>query len=141
MVVLAGTSAHCAERGDEVVTLDRSGDEPIDITDREATHAALAKHEPAVVYHLAALSHVGDSWSDPSAVYRVNIEGTAHVLDVARAAAVGRVVMNASAEEYGRADAADLRCARRPLTDDAVRVSKIAASYLAAAGASRMGST
>jgi len=126
-------AAHCAEQGDDVVTLDRSGDEPIDITDREATHAALAKHEPEVVYHLAALSHVGDSWSDPSAVYRVNIEGTAHVLDGARATGVRRVVVVGSAEEYGRVDAADL-----PLREDAplrpttpYGVSKIAASYLA----------
>jgi GDP-4-dehydro-6-deoxy-D-mannose reductase len=126
-------ATHCAEQGDDVVTLDRSGDEPIDITDREATHAALAKHEPEVVYHLAALSHVGDSWSDPSAVYRVNIEGTAHVLDGARAAAVRRVVVVGSAEEYGRVEAADL-----PLREDAplrpttpYGVSKIAASYLA----------
>ncbi len=126
-------AAHCAEQGDDVVMLDRSGDEPIDITDREATHAALAKHEPEVVYHLAALSHVGDSWSDPSAVYRVNIEGTAHVLDGARAAAVRRVVVVGSAEEYGRVEAADL-----PLREDAplrpttpYGVSKIAASYLA----------
>jgi GDP-4-dehydro-6-deoxy-D-mannose reductase len=126
-------AAHCAEQGDDVVTLDRSGDEPIDITDREETQAALAKHEPEVVYHLAALSHVGDSWSDPSAVYRVNIEGTAHVLDGARATGVRRVVVVGSAEEYGRVDAADL-----PLREDAplrpttpYGVSKIAASYLA----------
>jgi GDP-4-dehydro-6-deoxy-D-mannose reductase len=126
-------ATHCAAQGDDVATLDRSGDEPIDITDREATHAALAKHEAEVVYHLAALSHVGDSWSDPSAVYRVNIEGTAHVLDAARAAAVRRVVVVGSAEEYGRVDAADL-----PLREDAplrpttpYGVSKIAASYLA----------
>jgi GDP-4-dehydro-6-deoxy-D-mannose reductase len=126
-------ATHCAEQGDDVVTLDRSGDEPIDITDREATHAALAKHEPEVVYHLAALSHVGDSWSDPSAVYRVNIEGTAHVLDGARAAAVRRVVVVGSAEEYGRVEAADLplreEAPLRPTTP--YGVSKIAASYLA----------
>lgn len=126
-------AAHSAEQGDEVVTLDRSGDESIDITDRAATHAALAKHEPEVVYHLAALSHVGDSWNDPAAVYRVNVEGTAHVLDAARAASVSRVVVVGSAEEYGRVDAADL-----PLREDAplrpttpYGVSKIAASYLA----------
>jgi GDP-4-dehydro-6-deoxy-D-mannose reductase len=126
-------AAHCVEQGDDVVMLDRSGDDPIDITDRAATHAALAKNEPEVVYHLAALSHVGDSWNDPSAVYRVNVEGTAHVLDAARAAAVRRVVVVGSAEEYGRVDAADL-----PLREDAplrpttpYGVSKIAASYLA----------
>ena len=126
-------AAHSAEQGDDVVTLDRSGAEPIDITDRDTTHAALAKHEPEVVYHLAALSHVGDSWNDRSAVYRVNIEGTAHVLDAARAVGVRRVVVVGSAEEYGRVEAADL-----PLREDAplrpttpYGVSKIAASYLA----------
>src|SRR5690349_17497543 len=107
-------AAHSAEQGDDVVTLDRSGNEPIDITDRDATHAALAKHEPDVVYHLAALSHVGESWDDPGAVYRVNVEGTANVLDAARASAVHRVIVIGSAEEYGRVDAADL-----PLREDA----------------------
>ena len=41
-------------------------------------HASLARHRPEVVYHLAALSHVGESWGDPTAVLRVNVEGTAH---------------------------------------------------------------
>jgi len=126
-------AAHCAEQGDDVVAVDHSGATPVDITDRGATHAAFVRHEPEVVYHLAALSHVGDSWSDPSAVYRVNIEGTAHVLDAARAAGVRRVVVVGSAEEYGRVDARDL-----PLREDTplqpttpYGVSKIAASFLA----------
>ena len=68
----------------------------------------------APVDPLAALSHVGDSWNDRSTVYRVNVEGTAHVLDAARAAGVRRVVVVGSAEEYGRVDAADL-----PLREDA----------------------
>ena len=126
-------AAHCAEQGDDVVSIDRSGEHSVDITDRDATHAAFAHHEPEVVYHLAALSHVGDSWSDPSAVYRANIEGTAHVLDAARSVGVRRVVVVGSAEEYGRVEARDL-----PLREDAplrpttpYGVSKIAASYVA----------
>jgi GDP-4-dehydro-6-deoxy-D-mannose reductase len=126
-------AAHCREQGDDVVAVDRSGDAAVNITDRAATHAAFARHEPEVVYHLAALSHVGDSWADPSAVYRVNVEGTAHVLDAARAVGVRRVVVIGSAEEYGRVDARDL-----PLREDAplrpttpYGVSKIAASFLA----------
>jgi GDP-4-dehydro-6-deoxy-D-mannose reductase len=125
--------AHCSEAGDEVVTIDHTGPEPVDITDRDALHAALIGHRPEVVYHLAALSHVGDSWDDPTAVLRVNVEGTAHLLNAARAAAVRRVVVIGSAEEYGRVDERDL-----PLGEDAplrpaspYGVSKIAASFLA----------
>jgi GDP-4-dehydro-6-deoxy-D-mannose reductase len=125
--------AHCSEAGDEVVTIDHTGPEPVDITDRDALHAALIGHRPEVVYHLAALSHVGDSWDDPTAVLRVNVEGTAHLLNAARAAAVRRVVVIGSAEEYGRVDERDL-----PLREDAplrpaspYGVSKIAASFLA----------
>jgi GDP-4-dehydro-6-deoxy-D-mannose reductase len=124
---------HCEEAGDDVVAIDHSGEEPVDITDREALHASLARHRPEVVYHLAALSHVGESWGDPTAVLRVNVEGTAHLLNAARTAGVGRVVVIGSAEEYGRVEERDL-----PLHEDAplrpispYGVSKIAASYLA----------
>src|SRR5437870_1750585 len=60
----------CSEAGDEFVSIDRSGSVPLDITDREAIHGALARHRPDVVYHLAALSHVGESWNDPTGVLR-----------------------------------------------------------------------
>jgi GDP-4-dehydro-6-deoxy-D-mannose reductase len=123
----------CADAGDEVVSIDRSGANPLDITNREAVHDTLARVRPEVVYHLAALSHVGDSWNDPTLVLRVNVEGTANVLDAARAAAVSRVIVIGSAEEYGRVEEQDL-----PLGEDSplrpstpYGVSKIAASFLA----------
>jgi GDP-4-dehydro-6-deoxy-D-mannose reductase len=126
-------AAHCVEEGDEVVRIDRTGETAVDITDRSAITAAVDRFAPDVVYHLAALSHVGDSWSDPTSVYRVNIEGTGNVLDAARTVGVGRVVVVGSAEEYGRVDERDL-----PLREDAplrpttpYGVSKIAASFLA----------
>jgi GDP-4-dehydro-6-deoxy-D-mannose reductase len=126
-------AGECSEAGDEVVSIDRSGAAPLDITDRDAIHDALARHRPDVVYHLAALSHVGESWNDPTGVLRVNVEGTANVLDAARAAQVRRVIVVGSAEEYGRVDERDL-----PLREDAplrpstpYGVSKIAASFLA----------
>lgn len=126
-------AAHLAEAGDEVVSIDRTGSEGLDITDRDAIHDAFQRHLPSVVYHLAALSHVGESWNDPTRVLRVNIEGTANVLDAARAAEVSRVIVVGSAEEYGLVDERDL-----PLREEAplrpstpYGVSKIAASYLA----------
>jgi GDP-4-dehydro-6-deoxy-D-mannose reductase len=122
----------CREAGDDVVSVDRSGPEGLDITDRAAVEASFTRHRPDVVYHLAALAHVGDSWGDPTGVLRVNVEGTAHVLNAAHAARVGRVIVIGSAEEYGVVDERDL-----PLREDTplrpaspYGVSKIAASYL-----------
>ncbi|MDQ1509096.1 MAG: GDP-4-dehydro-6-deoxy-D-mannose reductase [Actinomycetota bacterium] len=126
-------SSACSAEGDEVVSTDRSGADALDITDRDAVHDAFARHRPEVVYHLAALSHVGESWNDPTLVLRVNVEGTANVLDGARAAGVNRVIVVGSAEEYGRVEERDL-----PLREDSplrpstpYGVSKIAASFLA----------
>jgi GDP-4-dehydro-6-deoxy-D-mannose reductase len=125
-------AAECTAAGDDVVSTDRSGVDPLDITNRRAVHDAFERHRPEVVYHLAALSHVGESWDEPNLVFRVNIEGTANVLDGARAAVVRRVIVVGSAEEYGRVDERDL-----PLREDSplrptspYGVSKIAASFL-----------
>jgi len=40
---------------------------------------------PEVTYHLAALTHVGDSWQHASEFTRVNVVGTQRVLDAAHA--------------------------------------------------------
>jgi GDP-4-dehydro-6-deoxy-D-mannose reductase len=124
--------AHLAAEGDDVVA---AGDHTttFDITDRDTVAQTMSSVEPEVVYHLAARTHVGDSWRDPQGVLRVNVLGTANVLQAAQAAGVRRVLVVGSAEEYGRADPADL-----PLREDAplrpvspYAASKIAASYLA----------
>jgi GDP-4-dehydro-6-deoxy-D-mannose reductase len=119
--------------GDDVVGTDRGGDAPTDIVDREAIQKAIARAQPDVVYHLAAFTHVGESFEQPALVRRVNIDGTANVLDGCLAAGVGRVLVVGSAEEYGAARPDEL-----PLREDAplrptspYAVSKIAASYLA----------
>lgn len=124
--------AHLQECGDDVVTPGDAGD-GFDVTDRAAVHDALALHRPDVVYHLAAFSHVGASWDDPTTCLRVNVEGTAHVLDAARAAGVQRVLVVGSAEEYGRVEATET-----PITENAAvqpitpyGASKVAASFLA----------
>lgn len=123
----------CTEAGDDVVSIDRAGADALDITDRAAVHDAFERYRPEVVYHLAALSHVGESWNDPTLVLRVNVEGTANVLDAARAAAVRRVIVVGSAEEYGRVEEQDLPLREEsPLRPSSpYGVSKIAASFLA----------
>jgi GDP-4-dehydro-6-deoxy-D-mannose reductase len=124
--------AHLRAAGDEVVDPgnERAG---FDVTDREVVEEVLTRHRPDVVYHLAARSDVAASWRDPTGSLRVNVEGTQHVLDGARAAGVQRVLVVGSAEEYGRVDPADLPLREdtplRPITP--YGASKVAASYVA----------
>ena len=125
--------AHLRACGDEVFEMDRSGPLPVDVTDRSAVFEALAEQRPDAIYHLAAFTHVGDSWNDPLEVIRINVEGTLNVLDACNASGVGRVLVVGSAEEYGRARAVDI-----PLGEDAplrpstpYGASKVAAGYLA----------
>jgi GDP-4-dehydro-6-deoxy-D-mannose reductase len=97
-------TAHLEAQGDEVVGL---GPE-VDITDGEAIRAAVAAARPDAVYHLAAASHVGSSWSAPVEVLRVNAEGTLNVLLAAEGAGASRVLVVGSAEEYGIVEPAAL---------------------------------
>jgi GDP-4-dehydro-6-deoxy-D-mannose reductase len=83
-----------------VVALSRSRGH--DLRDAEATRATLAAARPAVVYHLAARSHVGDSWRDPGGTLHDNIAMTLNVLEAVRLEAPeATVVAVASGEVYG----------------------------------------
>jgi nucleoside-diphosphate-sugar epimerase len=65
----------CVEAGDEVLGVSRSGAVPdgvcegvtLDLGDAPAVGRCVAQFEPEVVYHLAALSSVGRSWTQPVA--------------------------------------------------------------------------
>jgi GDP-4-dehydro-6-deoxy-D-mannose reductase len=122
-------TAHLAESGDDVVAIDHE----VEITDGEAVRAATVEAAPDVVYHLAALTNVGRSWSDPAEVLRVNAIGTLYVLEAARACAhPPRVLLTSSAEVYGAVPAESL-----PVTEEAplapvtpYAVAKVAAEYL-----------
>lgn len=119
-------TAHLAQMGDEATAVDREHD----VTDVDAMAKVVGASAPEVIFHLAGLSHVGESWSDPSEVLRVNVLGTACVLAAARRAAPEAVVMVvSSAEAYGLVTEAEL-----PLTErSAVRpTSPYAASKAAA---------
>jgi GDP-4-dehydro-6-deoxy-D-mannose reductase len=91
--------AHLAEQGDEVVPLDRS--DGFDVGDGAHVLATFRGLHPDVVYHLAARSHVGESWIEPAAVFRVNVEGTLNVVRAAHDAGATRIVVVGSAEAYG----------------------------------------
>jgi len=122
-------TTHLTEQGDEVVAIDHE----VDVTDGQAVRAAMFDAAPDVVYHLAALTHVGRSWTDPAEVLQVNATGTLYVLEAARACPrPPRVLVISSAEVYGAVPEE-----RLPVSEDAplapvtpYAASKVAAEYL-----------
>ena len=73
--------------------------EHIDILDVDALNAAIDRYAPEAVVHLAALSHVGASWTRPGDYLRVNFVGTRNLVRAARGC---KVLFASSAEVYGR---------------------------------------
>ncbi|MCL4836585.1 MAG: GDP-mannose 4,6-dehydratase [Thermoanaerobaculia bacterium] len=70
----------------------------LDIRDERAVARLLAEVRPGAVAHLAALSHVGESWQRPDEYFAVNVLGVEHLL---RHAGGARVLFVSSAEVYG----------------------------------------
>jgi GDP-4-dehydro-6-deoxy-D-mannose reductase len=98
--------AACRDAGDDVFALARSGGAPAgvsaDLLDPDATRAAVAAAAPDVVYHLAALAHVGRSWDDPGTTLAHNQAMSLNVLEAVRAEAAAAVVVAVSSGEvYG----------------------------------------
>ena len=125
-------ASHLRELGDDVVCIDRE----VEITDAVALLAALTDAAPEAIYHLAALTHVGQSWDEPLRVLEVNVIGTGALLAAARQCGSDpRVLVTSSAEVYGAVTDPDLLPLREdsptaPLTPYAA--SKLAAEAVAA---------
>jgi len=84
-----------------VIALSRSTG--VDLLDAEAVARAVAEAAPDVVYHLAALAHVGRSWHAPADTLATNQAMALHVLEaVRRHAPDAAVVAVSSGEVYGR---------------------------------------
>jgi GDP-4-dehydro-6-deoxy-D-mannose reductase len=118
--------AHLREAGDDV---DVAGAE-LDIGDAEGLRRAVVDVAPDAVYHLAAFTHVGQSWGETREVFRVNAEGTLNLLEAVRACpSPPRVLLTSSAEVYGAVKPEHL-----PLTEGSplLPVSPYAASKVAA---------
>ncbi len=119
---------HLRAAGDDV----QSCDVEVDVTDAAAVAASVVPAAPEVIYHLAGLAHVGESWSAPAAVFNVNALGTLNVLQAAeRCDPPPRVIVVSSAEVYGRASssrALDESSELRPVSPYAA--SKVAAEFL-----------
>jgi GDP-4-dehydro-6-deoxy-D-mannose reductase len=111
----------CTAAGDEVVGASRSGAVPdacgrgvrVDLRNATAVRRLVSDVQPEVVYHLAALSHVGRSWEDPAQTVNDNVASAVSVLEAVRlAAAQSRVVWASSCEVYGAPP-------QLPITEDA----------------------
>lgn len=83
-----------------------------DIRDPARLAAAIARHEPQAVMHFAALSSVAQSVSDPGLYYDNNVRGAVTLLEMARAAGIGRFVFSSTAAVYGLPD-------KQPIAEDA----------------------
>jgi GDP-4-dehydro-6-deoxy-D-mannose reductase len=98
----AHLAAACVAAGDEVVAVSRSSGVRADLRDPAAARAVVRDARPEVVYHLAALAHVGRSWRDPAATLRDNQAMSVAVLEAVRAEAPDAVVVAVSSGEvYG----------------------------------------
>lgn len=75
--------------------------EEADICDAAALARVFGRERPAGVVHLAARAGVRPSIADPVGYARVNVLGTAVVLEAARAAGCGRIVIASSSSVYG----------------------------------------
>lgn len=113
----------------------------LDVCDRAAVAATIARERPDVVYHLAAQSLPTVSWTDPWLTLRTNVEGTVNVFEAIRALRAGAdpgydpmVVVACSSAQYG----ASLTPENVPIGEDTPQlplhpygVSKVAQDLLA----------
>jgi nucleoside-diphosphate-sugar epimerase len=70
-----------------------------DIRDRQAVADAVQGAD--AVFHLAAIAGVSSYYNEPETTLRVNIDGTANVVDAVAAAGVGRLVYLSTSEVHG----------------------------------------
>jgi UDP-glucose 4-epimerase len=89
----------------------------LDITDRGALNAVFDTHAIDGIIHCAARILVGESVEQPEAYYRVNIGGTATLLEVARQHEVTAFVFSSTAAVYGQPSDALIteQTARQPI--------------------------
>lgn len=83
----------------------------VDILDLPALSDAVVGCE--VIFHVAGVSNVDHAFTDPVRCVRVNVDGTAHVLEAARRTGARRVVLASTVWVYGAT------CGEEPLTEEA----------------------
>jgi GDP-4-dehydro-6-deoxy-D-mannose reductase len=83
----------------------------IDLLDRDGVRAAIKDVRPSAVYHLAGVSHVAESFTDPSKPLAANVLGTHYLFDALRRSGIScRIVVAGSAAVYASSES--------PLTEE-----------------------
>lgn len=121
---------HLRDNGDEVHGIDRERD----VTDARSMQEVFEWFLPDVTYHLAALTHVGDSWKNASEFTRVNVVGTQRVLDASfDAVPAATTIVVSSSEVYGisREEDQPLRESFRVAPANPYSSSKVEAEHVA----------
>ncbi len=70
-----------------------------DVRNLDAVLAAFDRHQPEIVFHLAAQSLVRASYNDPVTTYGTNVIGTVHMLEAARRCASVRAFVNVTSDK------------------------------------------
>jgi GDP-4-dehydro-6-deoxy-D-mannose reductase len=100
----------CHASGEEVLGISRRGTvsgldgagRVLDLCDGGAVHDLVASFAPDVVYHLAALSSVGRSWTEPARTMHENVGAAVNLLEAVRLhTPEARVLWVSSCEVYG----------------------------------------
>jgi GDP-4-dehydro-6-deoxy-D-mannose reductase len=74
---------------------------PVNILDRARVAVAIRDINPSAIYHCAGAAHLGRSWTVTTDTYELNVRGTLHVLEGARApASAPRILIPGSATVY-----------------------------------------
>ncbi|POA32066.1 MULTISPECIES: GDP-mannose 4,6-dehydratase [unclassified Pseudomonas] len=102
----------------------------VDLADGPGLRALLAKIQPDVVVHLAALAFVGHGAAD--AFYQVNLIGTRHLLEAIESSGkpLDCVLIASSANVYGNASGGLLSESTMPAPANDYAVSKLAMEYM-----------
>ncbi len=87
---------------------------PCDVTDFDRLSSVVRRINPDEVYHLAAFSAVGESFSQPLNVIETNIRGTLYLLEILRnSRKKPRIVIVGSSDMYGPVKPKDI-----PITEE-----------------------
>ena len=75
--------------------------EAVDMLDRAAVAAAIARTRPSTVFHCAGAAHVGRAWSGTESTFALNVRGTQYLLEaLADQSVPARVLVPSSAMIY-----------------------------------------